>query len=106
MPPSCLSRNPHSAPSSPRSCLNCRDDGVTLTLATLVRPMLVLKHLVKVGAAILVCGLAYIPVIPAFADGQFPFGLEMTLDAARQPGSKRIPTLEIGEDGQVILELW
>ena len=29
-----------------------------------------------------------------------------TLDAARQPGSKRIPDLEIGEQGEVILELW
>src|SRR3954468_8584116 len=43
---------------------------------------------------------------PARADDEFPFGLEMTLDAARQPGSKRLPTLEIGERGEVILELW
>jgi hypothetical protein len=32
--------------------------------------------------------------------------MEMTLDAARQPGSKRIPDLEIGDHGEVILELW
>jgi hypothetical protein len=43
---------------------------------------------------------------PARADDEFPFGLEMTLDVARQPGSKRLPTLEIGDDGEVILELW
>src|SRR4051794_22581810 len=43
---------------------------------------------------------------PALADDQFPFGLEMTLDAARQPGSKRLPTLEIGDQGEVVLELW
>jgi META domain len=42
---------------------------------------------------------------PARAD-EFPFGLEMTLDAARQPGSKRLPTLEIGDAGEAILELW
>jgi len=30
----------------------------------------------------------------------------MTLDAARQPGSKRIPDLEIGDQGEVVLELW
>ena len=42
----------------------------------------------------------------ARADDGFPFGMEMTLDAARQPGSKRIPDLEIGEQGEVILELW
>jgi hypothetical protein len=44
--------------------------------------------------------------VPAFADDGFPFGLEMTLDVARQPGSKRLPTLEIGDNGEAVLELW
>ncbi len=39
------------------------------------------------------------------ADG-FPFGMEMTLDAARLPGSKRVPDLDIGDHGEVVLELW
>src|SRR5260370_526662 len=43
---------------------------------------------------------------PASADDGFPFGLEMTLDVARQPGSKRIPNMEIGDSGETILELW
>jgi hypothetical protein len=43
---------------------------------------------------------------PARADDGFPFGLEMTLDVARPPGSKRLPTLEIGDNGEVVLELW
>ncbi len=43
---------------------------------------------------------------PAHADDEFPFGLEMTLDATRQPGSKRLPTLDIGDNGEVVLELW
>jgi hypothetical protein len=43
---------------------------------------------------------------PASADEGFPFGFEMTLDAARQPGSKRIPTLEIGDNGEAKLDLW
>ena len=43
---------------------------------------------------------------PAYSEDGFPFGLEMTLDASRQPGSKRIPTLEIGDAGEAILELW
>jgi heat shock protein HslJ len=42
----------------------------------------------------------------AQADDGFPFGLEMTLDVGRQPGSKRIPNLEIGDAGEVVLELW
>ena len=39
------------------------------------------------------------------SDG-FPFGNEMSLEAAPQPGSKRIPNLEIGDNGEVVLELW
>src|SRR5436190_23382770 len=42
----------------------------------------------------------------AQADSGFPFGLEMTLDVGRMPGSKRIPNLEIGYAGEVVLELW
>jgi predicted RNA-binding protein with TRAM domain len=55
-----------------------------------------------VAAALLLA----ISTSPAQADDEFPFGLEMTLDAARQPGSKRLPTLEIGDNGEVTLELW
>jgi hypothetical protein len=55
---------------------------------------------------VLVLAAAAFNPVPARADDGFPFGLEMTLDVARQPGSKRIPTLEIGDAGEVILELW
>ena len=30
----------------------------------------------------------------------------MTLDAGRMPGSKRVPDLDIGDNGEVVLELW
>jgi hypothetical protein len=43
---------------------------------------------------------------PARADAEFPFGMAMTLDVARQPGSKRLPNLEIGDNGEAVLELW
>jgi len=43
---------------------------------------------------------------PARADNSFPFGMEMTLDAAPMPGSKRIPDLDIGDNGETVLELW
>jgi META domain-containing protein len=43
---------------------------------------------------------------PGNADEDFPFGFEMTLDALPQPGSKRIPTLEIGDRGEARLDLW
>ena len=42
----------------------------------------------------------------AYAASEFPFGSEMTLEARPQPGSKRIPTLEIGDNGQAQLDLW
>ncbi len=54
----------------------------------------------------LILAATILPAIPAWADDGFPFGLEMTLDAAPQPGSKRRPTLEIGDSGEVTLELW
>ena len=43
---------------------------------------------------------------PARAEDGFPFGTEMTLEALPQAGSKRIPNIEIGDHGEVLLELW
>lgn len=43
---------------------------------------------------------------PAYAASEFPFGMEMTLEARPQPGSKRIPRLEIGDNGEAQLDLW
>ena len=62
-------------------------------------------RLTKQAAMVLVLAAAS-HAIPAAADEGFPFGLEMTLDVARQPGSKRLPTLEIGDNGEAVLELW
>ena len=42
----------------------------------------------------------------AHAASEFPFGAEMTLEARPQPGSKKIPTLEIGDNGEAQLDLW
>jgi hypothetical protein len=58
----------------------------------------------QAGAAVVL--VTALQATPAHADEEFPFGLEMTLDVARQPGSKRLPTLDIGDRGEVILELW
>ncbi len=44
--------------------------------------------------------------LPAQAADDFPFGMEMTLDAQRMPGNKRIPNLEIGDAGEAMVELW
>jgi META domain len=42
----------------------------------------------------------------ARAESGFPFGMEMTLIGPPQPDSKRIPDLDIGDNGEVVLELW
>jgi hypothetical protein len=58
----------------------------------------------KTGVALLL--LTSVSSIPARAEEGFPFGMEMTLEALPQPGSKRIPDIEIGDNGEVVLELW
>ena len=68
--------------------------------------MLSATNSVRRAALALTVAAAGVQVIPAHADDGFPFGLEMTLDVAPQPGSKRLPTLEIGDSGEATLELW
>jgi hypothetical protein len=58
------------------------------------------------AAVAVVLAAATLNANPASADDEFPFGLEMTLDVAPQPGSKRILNMEIGDSGETILELW
>lgn len=43
--------------------------------------------------------------LPARAE-EFPFGLEITLDAPQIAGARRLPTLEIGDNGEAKLDLW
>src|SRR5438045_407805 len=68
--------------------------------------MLSATNSVRQAALALIVAAAGFLVIPACADDGFPFGLEMTLDVAPQPGSKRFPTLGIGESGEATLDLW
>jgi hypothetical protein len=58
------------------------------------------------AAAAVVLTLLAFAVSSARAEDEFPFGFEMTLDAPPQPGSKRRPTLEIGDNGEARLDLW
>ncbi|MEH2475317.1 hypothetical protein V1281_003505 [Nitrobacteraceae bacterium AZCC 2161] len=62
-------------------------------------PVVNVLRSVLIGSALLLS-------VPVHAAEEFPFGLEMTLDAARQPGSKRLPTLDIGDAGETRVELW
>lgn len=45
-------------------------------------------------------------ITPSLHAEDFPFGMELTLDAAPMRGSKRVPTIEIGDSGEVKLDLW
>jgi hypothetical protein len=59
----------------------------------------------QAAAAVVVLAVTF-PALPVRADEGFPFGFEMTLETAPQPGSKRLPTLEIGDNGEATLDLW
>ncbi len=61
--------------------------------------MVSVKQMVCAAALVLMAG-------PVHAQEGFPFATEMTLEALPQPGSKRIPNIEIGDHGEVVLELW
>ncbi|WP_240535614.1 META domain-containing protein [Bradyrhizobium sp. STM 3809] len=62
----------------------------------------VTRTMAGVVASLLISG---VPLAAASAE-EFPFGMEMTLDALPQAGSKRVPDLDIGENGDTVLELW
>jgi heat shock protein HslJ len=68
--------------------------------------MVSIRHICGESAIALALVAAVVGAGPVRADEGFPFGLEMTLDAARMPGSKRVPSLDIGDSGEVVLELW
>lgn len=57
-------------------------------------------------AALSVVAVILLGAGPVRAQDGFPFGLEITLDAAPKPGSRRVPSLEIGESGETKLDLW
>ena len=60
----------------------------------------------RLAAVALASAIAAFGTVSAYADSEFPFGFEMTLDTTPQPGTKRMPTLEIGDNGEATLDLW
>jgi hypothetical protein len=58
------------------------------------------------AATVLMLGALAAVADRARADDGFPFGFELTLDVEQQPGSKRVPQLEIGDSGEATLDLW
>jgi heat shock protein HslJ len=47
-----------------------------------------------------------VPVCGAAADSAFPFGHELLLDAKPMKGSRRLPVLDIRENGAAEIDLW
>jgi hypothetical protein len=62
----------------------------------------------RIGALVLVsiASAGIFGTSAARAQEEFPFGFLMTLDTRPQPGTKRMPTLEIGDNGEAVLDLW
>jgi hypothetical protein len=57
--------------------------------------------------AVLIAGVVVsTPLASAGSESSFPFGSELVLDQAPMHGSKRIPMIEIEEDGATSIDLW
>ncbi len=62
----------------------------------------------KIPAALVLLAIAICPaqIRPAHANGAFPFGSELVLDAAPMHGTKRMPMIEIDDNGATSIDLW
>ena len=57
--------------------------------------------------ACLLCAVVATLAWPAFASEQaFPFARELMLDVAPMRGSKRVPIIEIADNGAAVIQLW
>lgn len=68
------------------------------------RPWLASRRAVVVLVLGVAIGAAAPPAVAA--QSEFPFGRELLLDAPPMKGSKRVPSLDIAENGLADIELW
>jgi heat shock protein HslJ len=68
------------------------------------RPWLTLRR--AIGALALGTSLGGLLAPAVAAQSQFPFGQELLLDTAPMKGSKRVPSLDIAENGLADIDLW
>ncbi len=66
--------------------------------------MLRLRRRLACRAVLTILAVQFDPALAA--EGEFPFDRELMLDVAPIPGSKRIPILEIAENGAASIQLW
>ncbi len=62
--------------------------------------------IIRSGRFVLLPLLLLLSLAPTAADDSFPFGSTLMLDATPMRGSKRVPMLEIAEDGAATIDLW
>ena len=62
--------------------------------------------IINISRILVVLVLLAVSLSPAAAGDTFPFGSTLMLDAAPMRGSKRIPMIEIAEDGAASIDLW
>jgi heat shock protein HslJ len=58
------------------------------------------------AVAVLCVTFAGVAVSFAQSESSFPFGQDLLLEARPMKGSKRVPIVEIDEDGTAIIDLW
>jgi hypothetical protein len=56
--------------------------------------------------ALVAVGLLGLPGLGRATESKFPFGTELMLDVEPLYGSKRIPMIEIDDDGTATIDLW
>lgn len=49
---------------------------------------------------------ALVAASQSLAQGQFPFDRELILDVAPMRGTKRIPNMDVAQNGGIVLEMW
>jgi heat shock protein HslJ len=71
------------------------------------RPALARRLFHPLAAVVLLLSFAASAVpVPAIAGPEFPFGQELLLDVNPMPGSKQVPSLEVGANGATAIDLW
>jgi heat shock protein HslJ len=60
----------------------------------------------RAGLVVLCAAVFCAAISSAVADNTFPFGRDLLLDARPMKGSKRVPIVEIDEDGTAVIDLW
>jgi len=63
-------------------------------------------RLAALFASVPFASVLFVSVLPALAGEEFPFGSALMLDTPPIRGSKRVPVLQIEEDGTASIDLW